>query len=151
MPTTPPLARPLVIGLSGLGLVGALAACAGATDAGSADSPASDPSVDSGATGGSYADGTYSATGDYQSPGGQEEIEVDLTLEGGSVAAVTVTPQATGGQAAQYQEQFASGIADEVVGKSIDELDVSRVAGSSLTSGGFNAAVDQIKSDAAES
>ncbi len=149
MPAT--ISRLLLIGVTGLGLAGALAGCAGGADTGSADAPASDPTTDSGSSAGSYADGTYSAAGDYQSPGGQEEIEVEITLEGGSVTAVTVTPQASGGQAAQYQKQFASGIADEVVGKSIDELEVTRVAGSSLTSGGFDAAVEQIKSDAAES
>ena len=62
---------------------------------------------------------------------------------------VTVTPHAEEGNAVQYQGQFASGIAAEVVGKDIDELEVSRVAGSSLTSEGFNQAVDAIKADAA--
>ena len=41
------------------------------------------------------------------------------------------------------------GISEEVVGKALDDLNVSRVAGSSLTSGGFNAAVDDIKEQAA--
>jgi hypothetical protein len=44
---------------------------------------------------------------------------------------------------------FIGGIADEVVGKDIDEISVSRVAGSSLTSGGFNDAIEQIKAEAA--
>jgi len=74
-----------------------------------------------------------------------------LTLEGDTVTAVTVTPTATDHQAAGFQQQFAEGIAAEVVGKDIDSLDVSRVAGSSLTSGGFNAAVDTIKAEALES
>ena len=41
------------------------------------------------------------------------------------------------------------GIADEVVGVALDDLNVSRVAGSSLTSGGFNQAVESIKEQAA--
>ncbi len=49
----------------------------------------------------------------------------------------------------RYQGEFIDGIADEVVGKPIDELNVSRVAGSSLTSGGFNDAVASIKEQAA--
>ena len=40
------------------------------------------------------------------------------------------------------------GIAGEVVGKDIDDLSVSRVAGSSLTSGGFNDSLETIKADA---
>jgi lactam utilization protein B len=65
-----------------------------------------------------YADGSYTADGDYVAPSGQESITVELTIE------------------------------DDVVGKDIDELTVSRVAGSSLTSSGFNAALDDIKRQA---
>ena len=38
---------------------------------------------------------------------------------------------------------------DVVVGQDIDEISVSRVAGSSLTSGGFNRAIEEIKAEAA--
>jgi uncharacterized protein with FMN-binding domain len=95
-----------------------------------------------------YTDGTYEATGGYTSPNGQEEIDVSLTLEGDVITAVTVTPEATNPNSVNYQTQFADGIADVVVGKDIDEITVDRVAGSSLTSGGFNEAVETIKSDA---
>ena len=96
-----------------------------------------------------YADGTYEATGGYTSPNGKEEIDVSLTLEGDVITAVTVTPEATNPNSVNYQTQFADGIASVVVGKDIDEIDVSRVAGSSLTSGGFNEAIETIKSEAA--
>lgn len=141
---TSPLVRIGALGATGLGLL-VLAGCAPAAD-GSAntDGGSSDTSA-------SYADGTYSATGGYTAPSGQEEVEVELTLADDIVTAVTVTPTATDRQAVGFQTQFAEGIADVVVGKDIDELDVSRVAGSSLTSGGFNAAVDDIKSQALES
>jgi uncharacterized protein with FMN-binding domain len=99
-----------------------------------------------------YADGSYTADGDYVAPSGPESITVDLTLEGDTVTAVTVTPHAEGGtREAGFQKQFADNIADEVVGTDIDELEVSRVAGSSLTSTGFNAAIDDIKQQAAAS
>jgi hypothetical protein len=64
------------------------------------------------------------------------------------VTAVTVTPESTNPNGKKYQGEFADGIAAEVVGKSLNELKVSKVAGSSLTSGGFNDAVDKIKADA---
>ena len=35
-----------------------------------------------------------------------------------------------------------------MVGKKLDEIKVSKVAGSSLTSGGFNQAVEEIKTQA---
>jgi uncharacterized protein with FMN-binding domain len=97
---------------------------------------------------GIYTDGTYEATGSYTSPNGQEEVDVSITLESDIITAVTVTPEATNPNSVNYQNQFADGIAAVVVGQSIDEIEVSRVAGSSLTSGGFNEAVETIKSEA---
>jgi uncharacterized protein with FMN-binding domain len=147
--------RAALLSLAGLGLIGALAGCSGnavaegndtGTDSGSGSSTGSGSS----SGGGTYADGTYEAEGGYTSPGGQEDIGVSITLEDDVVTAVTVTPHATSGNAKQFQTQFAGAIAGEVVGKDIDSLDVSRVAGSSLTSGGFNDALEAIKADAAE-
>jgi uncharacterized protein with FMN-binding domain len=135
--------RAATLSLAGVGLITALAGCSGNADA--VESSGSDSS----GSGGDYADGTYTADGSYQSPGGEESVSVSITLEGDIVTAVTVTPHATSGNSKQYQSQFASGIAGQVVGKEIDSLDVSRVAGSSLTSGGFNDALEQIKADAA--
>ena len=115
----------------------------GTTDAGSASTG------DSAAAGTTYTDGTYTAEGSYSSPGGQESIQVELTVTDDTVTAVTVTPEATAGNAARFQKEFASGIADEVVGQSLEGLSVDKVSGSSLTGGGFNAALDQIRTDAA--
>ncbi|WP_230313776.1 FMN-binding protein [Nakamurella alba] len=99
---------------------------------------------------GTYADGSYTATGTYQSPAGQESVEVEVTLTDDVVTEVTVTPQASNPNSVQYQTMFAENVSSEVVGKSIDELAVSKVAGSSLTSGGFNAAIEQIKTEATQ-
>ena len=103
---------------------------------------------DAPAAAGPYTDGEYSATGDYQSPGGPEKIDVKVTIKDDIVVAVTATPTATSGQAQRYQGEFADGVAAVVVGKKIDELKVDKVAGSSLTSDGFNAAIETIKADA---
>lgn len=111
------------------------------------------PSEDAGAeaeapaAAGSYADGDYSGEGSYINPGGNSSVEVDLTLQGGTITAIEVEPKASG-TSLQFQKKFVSGIADEVVGKNIDDLDVTKVAGSSLTSGGFNQAIEQIKDEA---
>lgn len=102
-------------------------------------------------SGGSYKDGTYSATGTYVSPGGQQSIGVTVTLESGKVTALELDRSHTKGTSATFQGKFASGINDLVIGKSIDDLDdISKVSGSSLTSGGFKKAIAQIKEDAAE-
>ena len=95
-----------------------------------------------------YKDGTYSATGSYSSPGGRESIELTVTIAGGVITSTSLVENATSGEAKSYQDDFASGYKSLVVGKNVDEVSLSRVAGSSLTSNGFNAALDQIKSDA---
>lgn len=95
-----------------------------------------------------YTDGTYEATGTYSTPGGRETIEVSVTLKDGVVEDVTVTGDGTG-EARQYQNEFISAYKDRVVGKNIEAVSLSRVAGSSLTSNGFNDAIDEIKADAA--
>ncbi|PFG18695.1 FMN-binding protein [Serinibacter salmoneus] len=141
-------------------MVGALAGCSsGETGAGGTDQGGSAPSAtesadaaaqDPGAAGdeATYADGTYTATGGYISPNGPEEVEVTLTLSSGVVAEVDVASLATNPNSEFYQGEFIGGIADVVVGVPIDELEVDRVAGSSLTSGGFNEAVEIIKGEA---
>lgn len=147
---SPRTARPLVLSLAGLGLVGALAGCAAPAGTGT-DGGAGSGSTDGGGTttNGDYTDGTYTAEGSYQAPSGTESVTVELTLADNIVTELTVTGDATGGTQKSYQDKFVSGINAEVVGKDIDEVNVSRVAGSSLTSGGFNAAIATIKADAA--
>jgi len=95
-----------------------------------------------------YKDGTYNATGSYSSPGGRESIELTVTIANGVITSTSLVENATSGEAKGYQEDFASGYKSLVVGKSVDEVSLSRVAGSSLTSNGFNTALEQIKSDA---
>ncbi|WP_020108544.1 FMN-binding protein [Nocardia sp. 348MFTsu5.1] len=95
-----------------------------------------------------YQDGEYTATGHYTSPGGHQQLGVTVTLSNSVITALTLDTSQTTGTAAEFQGKFKSGIDPLVVGKNIDELDVSKVSGSSLTSGGFNDAIDQIKSEA---
>ena len=95
-----------------------------------------------------YADGTYTAEGSYATPETVETISVTVTLQDDVVTAVDVTGNPSKRESVQYQGEFIGGIADVVVGKRIDELAVSRVAGSSLTSGGFNQALETIKAEA---
>ena len=95
-----------------------------------------------------YKDGTYSADGTYVSPNGTETVGVQLTLAAGTVTDVQITQHPSNPNTRKFQGEFAGGIAAQVVGRNIDELNVSKVAGSSLTSGGFNKALEQIKSEA---
>ncbi len=125
--------------LAGIG--GALL-LSGCSDAGSADSEGVDAA---------YTDGTYTAEGTYATPESVETISVTLTLEDDVVTAVEVTGDPQRPESEQYQSQFIGGIDAEVVGRDIDDIAVSRVAGSSLTSGGFTEALETIKAEARES
>jgi len=147
--------RPVIAGLAGLGLVGALAGCSATAATGGSDSTGSDAGSSSTGSGtgtsGPYKDGSYTADGSYQAPSGTETITVTLTLADDKVTEVEIGKHATDPNAVQYQTMFADGIASQVVGKDISTLSVSRVAGSSLTSNGFRAAVAAIEKQAATS
>lgn len=114
----------------------------------STSAPATDDSSDTAETSGTYADGDYDAEGSYINPGGESTVKVDLTVADNVVTAVEVTPEATNGESKSFQAKFASGISAEVVGKSLDDVKVDKVAGSSLTHEGFEKAIEQIKADA---
>lgn len=140
--------------LAGVAGLLVLAGCASgpaeSEDTGADSTSGSDSSTGSDSAGGStYADGTYTADGSYQTPESVESISVTLTLADGVVTDVEVTGDPKARETEQYQGAFIDGIAEEVEGKALDDLNVSRVAGSSLTSGGFNQAVDDIKEQAA--
>jgi uncharacterized protein with FMN-binding domain len=162
------LSRPARAGAATLGVAGALllAGCASGADTASVDTPsdassegssASTPSSSAsssdtaggGASSSAYTDGTYTADGTYNTPESVEQISVTVTLENDVVTAVDVEGDPQRPESERYQSQFIGGIADEVVGVNIDDISVDRVAGSSLTSGGFNDALEQIRADAA--
>jgi uncharacterized protein with FMN-binding domain len=141
-------------GVAGLSLAGTVAGCAPSAQQPAAQetepSAAASASASGTASGSAagYKDGTYSADGNYKSPNGTETVGVQLTLANGTVSAVEITEHPSNPNTRKFQGQFAGGIADQVVGKSLDEIKVSKVAGSSLTSGGFNQAVEAIKAQA---
>lgn len=132
-------------------LLGTLTGCAAATEQVAAPEPADDATRETAAVDASYRDGSYRADGDYQSPAGGESIIVVLQLENDIVTDVEIGLYPTSATSSTYQAQFASGIGDLVIGRDIDALDVSVVAGSSLTSAGFRAALTTIKAEAVES
>lgn len=149
---TAALPRPARAGAALAGVAGllVLAGCAGATT--SSDGTTTDGTTTDGGTAStdaSYTDGTYTAEGTYSTPESVETITVTVTLKDDKVTEVEVTGDPQKAESRQYQSQFIGGISAEVVGKDIDQISVSRVAGSSLTSSGFNAAIAEIKQQAA--
>lgn len=110
-------------------------------------------STESGATAsdGMFKDGTYTETGSYTTPGGPESITLTVTLAKGVITATSAEGSGGNGNTIEYQGKFIAGYKDLVVGKKVDEVSLSRVSGSSLTSQGFNKALDAIKKDAQSS
>lgn len=110
--------------------------------------PATIPTETTTTTSSKYRNGTYKATGSYDTPEGQESVDVSLTLENGIVTDATVTANAFGGRSLRYQQMFISGYKTSVVGKDIDTISLGRISGSSLTPIGFNNALAEIKTQA---
>jgi len=147
---------PVKIALStfaALTLAGSLAACSSPAPSDTTDNTGIDS--DAGNTSNlstseePYNDGTYSSSGSYDTPAGTESIDVTLTIAGDKVTDVEVVGHDDGNpDVKRYQAEFIGGISDIVVGKDIDELSVDRVAGSSLSSTGFKAALQNIKAQA---
>lgn len=92
-----------------------------------------------------YADGVYTVDGVYQSPGGQEEIGVTLTLADGVITDAQVEPRASLPISKKMQEDFAANYQTQVLGQRIESLELGKVSGSSLTPKGFNDALEKIK------
>ena len=97
---------------------------------------------------GIYKDGVYSAVGDYFSPGGDEQIDVQVTIKDDVIIEATSTPKATRPNSVKFQGIFTSNFKQFVIGKNIDEVKLDKVSGSSLTPVGFNDALSKIRVDA---
>jgi uncharacterized protein with FMN-binding domain len=146
-----PVRKSVFVGIAGMSLIGTVAGCAPSAQAPAAQSAPSSSAPAAGTSSSAasgYKDGTYSADGNYVSPNGTETVGVELTLSGGTVSGVNITQHPSNPNTRKFQGEFAGGIAAQIVGKNLDELNVSKVAGSSLTSGGYNQAVEKIKSEA---
>lgn len=139
-----------IAAFAALSLATTLAGCTAAAETTGIDTGSSDSGTDTGTTtSGTYADGTYTESGSYNAPSGTETVEVTVTLADNVITDVSVVGEASDPQAKRHQGEFSDGIAAAVVGKNIDEISVDKIGGSSLTSGGFNEAIDAIKADAA--
>lgn len=141
-----------IAAFAGLWVAGSLAGCssAPATSAGAAGDTSTGAAATTTGNKATYKDGTYTAPGTYASPGGTEKISVTLTLAKNIITAMQVTTVKADPTATGYEAMFEGGITAVTVGKDIATLNVGVVAGSSLTSLGFNQALDAIKANAAD-
>jgi uncharacterized protein with FMN-binding domain len=95
-----------------------------------------------------FKDGTFSASTNYETPGGLESMSVSLTIQNGTVTESTLQNKSNNHDSQQYQEEFASTYKSSVVGKKLSDLGSMLISGPSLTAEGFNEALQQIQSEA---
>lgn len=95
-----------------------------------------------------YKNGTYSVVGNYVSPGGPRELNVTIILADGVISDAVVEGTATDATSKRFQGEFVGGFKEQVVGKNIDEVNLVKVAGSSLSPKGFNDALEKVKTEA---
>ncbi|MGP5929874.1 FMN-binding protein [Corynebacterium glyciniphilum] len=94
-----------------------------------------------------YADGTYSARGVYG--GAPSHMDFTVTIEDNVITDVESELMEDNNDTSRgYQERFAAALPDEVIGKSIDEVEVGVLAGASSCGDGFNDAVAKIRDQA---
>ncbi|PWU22932.1 hypothetical protein C5B42_04680 [Candidatus Cerribacteria bacterium 'Amazon FNV 2010 28 9'] len=96
----------------------------------------------------SFKDGRYISEGDYMTHVGQKHLSVEVTLKDSVITDVNVTNQADDPMSVRYQDIFIANYKQLVVGKKITDIQLSKVAGSSLTPQGFNDALQKIEAQA---
>ena len=131
-----------------------LAACTVQVDAASPTPPTPTPTPsqpqdtpEDAVTADLYRDGSYDARGWYGSLPSYQDVT--LTIADGVVTEVEITTPAENEVSLGFQQRFAEALPDEVIGRSLDEIELDRVAGSSGCSVGFMNALDDIRAQAA--
>lgn len=95
-----------------------------------------------------YKDGKYSLTIKYNTPAGFEDLGVNLELSKNKIIAATVTKMGRDGTSSNFQSKFISDFSSYVIGQDIENLKLKVTSGASLTTGGFNNALNQIRAQA---
>lgn len=137
---------PAIIAVIVIVLVGIVASVAiNVTMQGNENNQTITAQIDENAT---YEDGEYSAVGTYVSPGGLQTIDLTVTIENNVIVATSLQSEEADAESQGYINQFIGGYEVEVIGREVNEVELSRIAGSSLTSNGFNDALNDIREQA---
>ncbi len=84
---------------------------------------------------------TYTTTLLYESPGGQEENPVTLTIKDGTITNIEIKVLTEIDASIRYQEQFVKELSKVIIGKRLAGLKIDKLSGASLTTDAFNAAL----------
>ena len=96
-----------------------------------------------------YRDGTYSSTESYYTPKRiKHDIEVTLDIENNVITGVDVKYDGNPAKSPSHRK-FDSAYKQITTGVRIDELEASRIGGSTLTTYAFVDAIDNIREEAA--
>ena len=90
-------------------------------------------------------DGEYEATVNYDSPGGDDDITVAVTLESGVITEVSVINRTSNDVSKNYTDNFEANYEVEVLGQELEQFELATVSGASLTTDAFNDALDEIR------
>jgi DMSO/TMAO reductase YedYZ heme-binding membrane subunit/uncharacterized protein with FMN-binding domain len=97
-----------------------------------------------------YANGLYSANGEYATDRGKliESLDVTVTIEDDQVSAMDIIGNITNNKSQRYHDRFDSAIDSMVIGKDLADIDVDAVGGASDTTDGFMLAIESIQKQA---
>ena len=97
-----------------------------------------------------YKDGTYTVTTSYIAPSRTtHNVTATLTILNDVVTTAAVNFSGEKAEtSSQYQSRFSQNYQSEVVGKKLDNISLTRVGGASLTTGAYNKALLQVKTEA---
>lgn len=96
-----------------------------------------------------FRNGTYTATASYAVPGNDvNTITTTITISNDTVTSVRNSNTAKDKKSWSYIDSFEGSIGGVVIGKPMATLKPSRVGGASLTTNGFNDALNAIRSRA---
>lgn len=95
-----------------------------------------------------YKDGTYTANATYNSPGGSGKISITIALTNGVITSSSFSGTPSNPVSEKLQSGFNSAYKQQVIGKSIEGLNLSVVNGASLTTRSFTEALESVRSQA---
>jgi uncharacterized protein with FMN-binding domain len=95
-----------------------------------------------------YKNGTYNVTISYWAPSGSEDMGVSITISNDLITDTSINNLASDKTSRNYISKFSQSYSSYVIGQNIANLSLNRVVGASLTTAGFNDALDSIRSQA---
>lgn len=95
----------------------------------------------------SYRNGLYTTEVTYRTPAGMYKMEVSMNISNDIITNSNISFDAAASKS-DYSSDFANNFKNEVIGKDLGTINLSRVGGASLTSRAYNNAVETVKGKA---